>query len=120
VTDQSRLADFLEGIDRIARATHGGEKAFRTSETIQDAAIRNLEVIGEAAKRITPHTRKRFPDVPWREMARFRDLAIQHYGKLLSEEIWRIVDDDLPRVKRTVGAVSVPSSEDAHQSPRSE
>ncbi len=118
MTDTARLSDILERIDRIARATQDGEVAFRNSEIIQDAVIRNLEVIGEATKSLSPRTRRQFPDVPWREMARFRDLAIHHYGKLVAEEIWRIVADDLPRIKRAVAHVSLPTVEEARRGSR--
>jgi uncharacterized protein with HEPN domain len=76
VTDDSRIADVIDRIDRIVRATAGGREAFMQSEVIQDAVVRNLEVIGEASKSVGPATRRRLSSVPWREMARFRDLAI--------------------------------------------
>jgi uncharacterized protein with HEPN domain len=105
VSDAAHLADVLERIDRIRRATKEGEQTFLSSEVIQDAVIRNLEVIGEASKNLSESTRRRSRSVPWREMARFRDLAIHHYGSLLSEEVWRIVADDLPRIRRSIAKV---------------
>lgn len=103
MTDESRIADLLERIDRIRRATIGGRETFLESELIQDAVIRNLEVIGEAAKSVGPATRRRFPRVPWTEMARFRDLAIHHYGRILASEVWVIVEKDLRQIRRTLG-----------------
>lgn len=102
MTDAARLADILERIDRIVRATSEGREAFFSSEVIQDAVIRNLEVIGEAAKRVTPATRRRLPEVPWRDMARFRDLAIHLYGKVLADEVWVIVAKDLLPIRRAI------------------
>lgn len=102
MTDDSRLADILERIDRISRATAQGRSSFLESEVIQDAVIRNLEVIGEAAKTVCSTTRKELEQVPWRAMARFRDLAIHHYGQVLSEEVWVIVVKDLPRIRRAI------------------
>ena len=102
MTDAARLADIVERIDRIERATAEGRDAFAASEVVQDAVIRNLEVIGEAAKAISARTRRQLLEVPWREMARFRDLAIHHYGQILSEEVWVIVSRDLPRIRRAV------------------
>jgi uncharacterized protein with HEPN domain len=108
VTDESRIADVLERVDRILRATVGGREAFRESDLIQDAVIRNLEVIGEAAKNVGPATRRRFPNVPWREMARFRDLAIHHYGRILSDEVWEIVAKDLIEIRRALAKGGAP------------
>jgi len=102
VTDDARLADIVERIERILRATRGGAEEFQASEMIQDAVIRNLEVIGEAAKAITPRTRGRLPEVPWRDMARFRDLAIHQNGRILADEVWAIVIRDLPRIRRAI------------------
>lgn len=69
---------------------------------IQDAVVRNLEIIGEAAKAVSPRLRQELPGVPWREMARFRDLAIHHYGQIPSEEVWEIVVRDLPAIRREI------------------
>jgi uncharacterized protein with HEPN domain len=108
VTDESRIADVLERVDRILRATVGGRMDFMESELIQDAVIRNLEVIGEAAKNVGAGTRKQFPNVPWREMARLRDLAIHQYGRILSEEVWEIVAKDLIEIRRALARGPAP------------
>lgn len=105
MSDATRLADILERIDRIGRAIPDGKDEFFASEVAQDAVIRSLEVIGEAAKNITKATRRRFPKVPWDDMARFRDLAIHQYGKVLSEEVWAIVAKDLPVLRRALTGV---------------
>jgi uncharacterized protein with HEPN domain len=111
VTDESRIADVLERVDRISRATVGGRDVFLESELIQDAVIRNLEVIGEAAKNVGPRTKRKFPKVPWQEMARFRDLAIHHYGRILADEVWGIVANDLVEIRRALarGATARPT-----------
>jgi uncharacterized protein with HEPN domain len=103
VTDAERIADIIERIHRIERAVASGKEAFYGSEVIQDAVIRNLEVIGEAAKNVSPRRRRRSPRVNWKGMARFRDLAIHHDGRVLADEVWAIVDRDLPALKRAIG-----------------
>lgn len=105
MTDAPRLADILERIDRIGRATKGGPETFSGSEVIQDAVIRNLEVIGEAAKQVSAATRNRHPEVPWSAMGKFRELAIHSYGKVLEDEVWEIVSKDLPAIKRILSKV---------------
>jgi uncharacterized protein with HEPN domain len=97
------MADILERVHRIQRATADGKRTFFRSEVIQDAVIRNLEVIGEAAKNVGAATRKKYARVNWRAMARFRDLAIHPYGAVLTEEVWRIVERDIPTLKRELG-----------------
>jgi uncharacterized protein with HEPN domain len=102
MTDAARLADIVERIDRVQRATVEGREAFAASEVVQDAVVRNLEVIGEASKAISSRTRHQLSEVSWREMARFRGLAIHHYGLVLAEEVWVIVSRDLPRIRRAL------------------
>ena len=110
MTDAARVADILERIDRIQRATSRGREAFFASEVIQDAVIRNLEVIGEAAKNISLRMRRNHPKVPWQGMARFRDLAIHQYGRILSEEVWGIVSKDLASIRQSLSR-AIPDSE---------
>jgi uncharacterized protein with HEPN domain len=112
VSDEARLADILERIeriDRIERATAGGREELHSSEVIQDAVIRNLEVIGEAAKAISVRTRRRYPGIPWREMARFRDLATHQYGRVLADEVWSILQRDLAQIRHQITS-RLPSS----------
>ena len=117
MTDESRTADVLERIDRIARATTGGREAFMESELTQDAVIRNLEVIGEAAKNVGPGTRRKFPNVPWKEMARFRDLAIHQHGRILSGEVWEVVAKELTEIRRALAKREVPRRTKARRTP---
>jgi uncharacterized protein with HEPN domain len=105
MSDASRLADILERIDRIRRATRDGQPAFTSSEVVQDAVIRNLEVIGETAKHVSVRTRRRTTKVPWSEMARFRDLATHHNGQGLAEEVWTTVAKDLPVIRRAISSL---------------
>ena len=111
MTDSTRLADILERIDRIERATAAGRQAYFSSEVIQDAVVRNLEVIGEAAKHVSSRTRGQYPEVPWGEMARFRDLAIHQYGRVLADEVWEIVTGDLKRIRRALAGATSPERE---------
>lgn len=66
------LAHILECAAKIERYTQGGKQQFLKDEMIQDAVIRNFEIIGEAAKRVPAAYRKVHPEVPWRLMAGFR------------------------------------------------
>lgn len=61
--------------------------------------IRALEIVGEAAKRISEATREEYPSVPWREMAATRDKLIHGYIGADLEVIWHTLKADLPAVK---------------------
>jgi uncharacterized protein with HEPN domain len=70
------LVQILESIERITAYTKAGKESFFSDPIIQDAVIRNLEVIGEAAKRIPEEYRASLPAIPWRGIAGLRDVLI--------------------------------------------
>ena len=70
------LAHILESVLRIEEFTRDGKEAFVEDRMIQDAVIRNFEIMGEAAKRVPNQYRQKHPEIPWRLMAAFRDVLI--------------------------------------------
>ena len=64
--------------------------------------IRNLEIIGEAAKRLSNGTRDRARGIRWSDIAGFRDIAIHGYDTLSLERTWAIVERDLPELTKVV------------------
>src|SRR5262249_13748499 len=77
----------------------------------QDAVIRNFEIIGEAAKRVPEAYRRRYPEIPWRLMAGFRDVLIHAYEGIDLYSVWRIVSDDLPEGWQAIEQVLPPLEE---------
>lgn len=74
--DRLYLDQILERIIRIEDFTSAGRDTFNASLMMQDAVIRNFEVIGEAVKRISQDLQGKYPDVPWRRIADFRNVLI--------------------------------------------
>jgi uncharacterized protein with HEPN domain len=62
----------------------------------QDAILRPLTIIGEAAKRVSAEFRASHPEVPWRQIAGFRDVVVHDYARVDLQEVWRIPQEDLP------------------------
>lgn len=69
---------------------------FLADEMLVDAVLRNLELLGEAAKRIPPAVRERHPQVPWRRIAGLRDVLAHAYFGLEEDTIWRIASESIP------------------------
>jgi uncharacterized protein with HEPN domain len=70
------LANILECIQKIERFTADGRERFFQDAMVQDAVLRNFEVIGEAAKRLDDAYRAAHPEVPWRALAGLRDVLV--------------------------------------------
>jgi len=101
------LSNIQECIENIEAYTIEGKEAFQKNRMIQDAVIRNLEIIGEATKRLSWEIRENYPDIPWRKMAGLRDVLIHEYLRVDLEEVWIIVDTNLPVLKRKINQIII-------------
>src|SRR4051812_28052462 len=77
-------------------------EVFLQTRLIQDGVTRNLEIIGEAANRISAELKQERTSVPWRDIVQLRNLLIHDYGRVNMDLIWQIVEQDIPRFKRSV------------------
>ncbi len=102
------LAQMLECIEKIIRFTAGGKEAFLRDAMVQDAVLRNPEVMGEAAKRLDEPFRSAHPDIPWRALAGLRDVLIHQYEGVDLERVWIIVERDLPSLKAAIAGLLPP------------
>ena len=105
------LAHILESAQKIERYTEAGEGEFHNNTMLQDAVIRNFEIIGEAAKRVPEEYRRGHSQIPWRLMAAFRDVLIHAYEGIDLQRVWQIVRHDLPVVKKAVEKLLPPLEE---------
>ena len=90
------LRHIRDAILEIQEFTAGGKDAFHSTPMIQAAVIRNLEVIGEAAKRLPQEFRDAHVQVRWREMTGMRDLLIHAYHRVDLDLVWSTVEGSLP------------------------
>ena len=97
------LEDILEAVARIERYTAGQSfQQFSHDEKTVDAVVRNLEVIGEAVKRIPEEIRQKHPSMEWRKIAGLRDILVHEYFGIDAEIIWDIVQNKLPLLEQSV------------------
>ncbi|MEM5810198.1 MAG: DUF86 domain-containing protein [Candidatus Aenigmatarchaeota archaeon] len=97
------LNHMLESIEKIEEFMKNTTKEnFFSSVLLQDAIIRRLEIIGEAVKNIPLEFRKKYKDIPWREIAGMRDKLIHGYFGVDLELVWEVVKRDLPKLKTKI------------------
>lgn len=96
--DEAYLRHIRDAIQRIFTYTRDGRSAFMGSTLVQDAVVRNLEIVGEATKALSAELRERNPQVPWSSMAGMRDVLIHGYMGVDLEIVWDVVAVRLPPV----------------------
>ncbi len=96
------LAHILECVERIEGFTAAGQEAYADQLLIQHAVLYNLQVMGEAAKRVPQDYRAAHPEIPWRQMAGLRDVLIHDYEGVHGAQVWMIVEKNLPQLKRAL------------------
>lgn len=101
-SDLLYLSNIQDCIQRIESYTVEGKEKFLETPMIQDAVIRNFEIIGEATKRLSPELKSAYPDVAWKQIAGLRDILIHDYLKVSLNRVWGIIEQNVPQLKQTV------------------
>lgn len=99
-SDRERFTDILEAIDNIERYASRGKQEFINDELFQVWVVRHLQIIGEAANRVSDETRSRFPDIPWGKMIGMRHILVHGYFEIDVEIVWSVVEKDLTPLKQ--------------------
>lgn len=106
---QVYLEDIVEAIQRVQNYSQGlNREQFSKDPKTMDAVIRNLEIIGEAVKKIPETLRIQHPDIEWKKIAGLRDILIHEYFGVDSEIIWDIVSQKLPGLSKRVQEILKP------------
>ena len=93
------LQDIVEACEKILRYTSGLDfEAFTKSDVVYDAVLRNLEIIGESAKKIPIEIRQQFPNIEWRAIAGLRDVLAHAYFAVDDATLWDIVQNKVPKL----------------------
>ena len=94
------VGDMIAAIAKIARYTEGMDAtSFAADEFTVDAVLRNLEVLGEAARNVPEEVRDAHPEIPWRRVVGLRNIVAHVYFGVDLENVWKIVSENVPPVR---------------------
>ena len=97
------LRDMLEAIEKIERYTEGLTlEALWENDLVADAVVRNLEIIGEAARHVPMEVREQLPEINWRQIVAFRNVVIHEYFAVDLDIVWTVVEHHLPRLREAL------------------
>lgn len=100
------LQDIIECIENIKDYTSDFSlEDFCNDRKTIDAVIRNLEIIGEAARRLPEEIRKKYPIVEWHKIISLRNILIHEYPGIDLETIWDIIENKLSLLQEQVNAI---------------
>lgn len=97
------LRHMLDAIQRIKDYTNNIDaKEFLKNNLVEDAVVRNIEIIGEASKNLSTEFKKKHPEVPWKDIAGMRDRIVHFYFGLDFGLVWNVVENDLPKLEKAI------------------
>jgi len=97
--DPAYLWDMLDAASAISTFVAGSTfHDFQTDRMLRNAVERNMEIIGEAANRVSEKFQKAHPEIPWRNIVGQRNILIHEYGEVKNERIWVVAKERIPEL----------------------
>ncbi|MFN3407341.1 MAG: DUF86 domain-containing protein, partial [Caldimicrobium sp.] len=99
--------DVINAIEKIEKYTQGIKslEEFIENDLVSDAVIRNLEIIGEASRKLPEEVYQKYSDIPWKNIIGLRNVIIHGYFIVDLEIIWKIIKDQIPQLKERLKAI---------------
>lgn len=97
------IDDILEAIKKIEKYAKGLTfEELKENDLVIDGVVRNLEIIGEAAKNIPASVKQKYPDIEWKKISGLRDILAHEYFGVDLEVVWNIVTEKIPVLKKNI------------------
>jgi uncharacterized protein with HEPN domain len=102
-SDYTYIDHILDCIRKISEFSDGlSFKEFKSNELVQDAIFRNIEVIGEASKKISSSTKETYYKIPWKEISGMRGKLIHDYLGVDVAVVWKTIKEDIPGLEKLI------------------
>lgn len=99
--DDAYIQHMIDAISQIEKYTKDMDyDDFKKDELRQDAVIRKMEILGEAAKRVSEDTKNKYPEIPWQDAASMRDKLIHGYFGVDTQIVWTTVRNDISQLEQ--------------------
>ena len=103
--DKLYLIHIQECLDRIERYIEIGKEGYFSDTKTQDAILRNLQTLAESTRRLSEPLKKKYPGIDWRAIAAFRNVAVHDYLGIDAEQIWDIIQNDIPSLLQGIRTI---------------
>ena len=100
--DTMYIATISDCISKIEKYTQNGKEDFFNNMIVQDAVIRNFEVIGEAIKSLSSSFKDNNPEISWKNWAGLRDILIHQYDSVNIQILWATIENKIPHLKTII------------------
>ena len=99
------IEHMLDAIYRIDEYVESKE-LFYDSRLVQDAVVRNLQVMAESSQRLSKDIKNKFTDIPWDDISGFRNVLVHDYLGIDLDVIWSVVEQELPKLEKILNEIS--------------
>lgn len=97
------IAECLEWIAQYI--AEGGREAFLNDRKTQSAVLRELQTLAESSRKLSPAIKEAHPEIPWRDLAGFRNVLVHDYLGIKLERVWDSIERDLPVLRAMVETI---------------
>ena len=103
--DAGRLRDILNAIDKVRSYVDKGQRGFEQNELVQVWILYQIQVIGEAARGVSPEMRAAHPEVPWLDVIGMRNILVHEYFGIDLQEVWDTAVNDIPPLRARITTI---------------
>ena len=100
--DTVHLMYIRDSIDLVERYAAHGESVFSSDQLTQDAVLRRMETLADAAAHLSDRLKNRHPEINWQQISDFRNILAHGYVEIRLDQVWQAIEHDLPMLKQAV------------------